>query len=188
MMKERIVQTALSEILQRGLKFSIRDIANHLGISTKTIYQYFESKEQIIGYIVKQSIFDMKEAEQLLINDITLSIQQKLSRALVILPRGFVFKDIRLLHELRQRYPEQWREVDMYVNQGWDTIRLLLNEGMANGDFRQFDLELFIQVYIGALYRLMDYQVAVEKELPLEKALNNMVELLLVGISKREDA
>ncbi|WP_028608414.1 TetR/AcrR family transcriptional regulator [Paenibacillus harenae] len=185
-MKENIVQTALSEIMQRGLRFSIRDLASQLGISTKTVYQYFESKEQIIGYIIEQSIAEMKQTETELYSDNSLSIQQKLRSALVLLPRGYVFMDVRLLHELKQRYPEQWKAVDHYINHGWDTIRLLVKKGVESGDYRPIDLELLIQMYIGALHRLMNGQVKADKGLSLEKALVSMVDILLVGITNRQ--
>ncbi|RIX60074.1 TetR/AcrR family transcriptional regulator [Paenibacillus nanensis] len=183
-MKDNIAQTALSEMMRRGLKFSIRDIAGQLGISTKTVYQYFESKEQIIGYIVEQSIADMKQAEMEVYRDSSLSIQQKLKKMLVLLPRG-VFIDVRLLQELKLRYPEQWKEVDHHINHGWDKIRQLAKMGVDSGDYRPFDMELLIQMYVGALHRLMDDEVKDGKELPLEKALGNMVDILLEGIVSR---
>jgi len=183
-MKERIAQAAVHEIRQRGLKFSIRDVVSQLGISTKTFYQYYESKEELVTYIVEAAVRDMREAEAELMKDDSLSTAQKLQKALVIIPRGFVFTDMRVLQELQQRYPAQWRIVDAYMNNGWDNIRLLVQEGSANGEFRSFDLELFIRVYVGALYHLMDNQVAGRNEMPIEKALVQMVEFLLVGIFK----
>jgi AcrR family transcriptional regulator len=181
-MKYRIAEAAVHEILQRGLKFSIRDVSGRLGISTKTLYQYFESKEQIISYIVKQSILEMKEKEQELMNDASLSTRQKLNRALIVLPRGFAFSDLRTLNELKKLYPHLWRTVDDYLNKGWDNIRLLVDEGIANGEIRPFDFELFIKVYVGALYHLMDGKATGHHDLSLEKTLASMVELLLTGI------
>ncbi|WP_232699925.1 TetR/AcrR family transcriptional regulator [Brevibacillus daliensis] len=183
-MKERIVQAAIKEMMHRGLKFSIRDIAHGLGISTKTIYQYFDSKEQIISHIVVQSIEEMREAEMGVMLDSSLSIKQKLHKALVIIPSGFAFRDIRILQELKIRYPDQWRAFDEYDYNGWDRIRLLVKEGIAKGDIRAIDMELFIHVYIGALYHLMDSQIAGRLELSFERALDQMVEMLLVGIYK----
>jgi AcrR family transcriptional regulator len=184
MMKERIIQAATEAMMQWGLKFSIRDIASRLGISTKTIYQYFESKEQMISSILEQTIQEMREIEREVMDDSSLSIKQKLHKALVILPSGFAFHDIRIMHELKQRYPEQWRIVDDYVSNGWVNIRLLVEEGAAQGDLRPFDIELFIQVYIGAMYQLMDQQSVSKKAISLEDTLDQMVELLLVGIYK----
>ncbi|MGZ7445109.1 TetR/AcrR family transcriptional regulator [Paenibacillus sp. TH7-28] len=181
-MKERIIQAAEQEILQRGFKFTIRDLAAGLGVSTKTLYQYFESKERIIEHIVERAVAEMKEAEAAIMADGTLNTLQKLRKALVVLPQRFLFTDIRILQELRKRYPKQWREIDKYVTTSWDHIRSLVKEGMAEGVLRPFDIEIFIQIYIGALYRLMDDQTVRNTELPLEKALVQMVDLLLRGI------
>lgn len=186
-MKERIANAAIREMTKRGMRFSIREVTSELGISTKTFYQYFESKEQVISFIIEQSIQDMKEAEAELMNDASLSMKQKLKKTLVLLPRSFVIHDVRILQELKQRYPEQWKLVDDYVNHAWDSFRLLLKEGEKGGHLRTFDLEVFIQVYIGGLYQLMDYEVASRVGLTLEKALEQMVDLLLIGIYRNED-
>ncbi|WP_256758895.1 TetR/AcrR family transcriptional regulator [Cohnella sp. WQ 127256] len=181
-MKNRIVQAAIQEITLRGLRFSIRDLAHRLGISTKTLYQHFPAKEQIVSYIVEQSIRQMKDQEQELMSNIALPVKQKLFDALVMLPQGFAFSDIRLLKELQNAYPDQWVIVDGYINQGWDNIRLLIQEGITSGDFRPFDIEIFISVYIGALYQLMDHGIAGHNCVSLEKALSQMVDFLLRGI------
>lgn len=162
--------------------FSIRDLAGELGVSTKTIYQNFESKEHIIRVIAARALEEMAEAERAIRGDEALTIRQKLQKALAVLPLGFVFHDIRILRELQQRYPEQWEAIDSVIQNGWDYIRELAAEGMRTGIFRPFDIELFIQVYIGALYRLMDYSPAAGRMLSLEETLEQMTKLLLDGI------
>ncbi|MNI79660.1 hypothetical protein D3C73_1361330 [compost metagenome] len=59
---------------------------------------------------------------------------------------------------------------------------MLINEGISLGEFRSFDVELFIRVYVGAMYHLMDNQVGAPLHLSLEKALSETVSFLLVGI------
>lgn len=181
-MREKIIQAALEEMMNNGLKFQIRDIAVRLGISTKTIYQNFASKEEMIGTIVEHCIMDMKASERTLMQNSSLNLIQKLRQALAILPRGFVFRDLRIIQELRLRYPEHWSKVDDHVNQGWDQIRVLINEGVHSGQLRRFDVDLFIQVYVGALYNLMDYQVASRIETSLDRMLEQMVDFLMQGI------
>jgi hypothetical protein len=98
------------------------------------------------------------------------------------LPRGFAFRDIGILKELEQRYPKQWAAIDDYLQNGWDNFRVLVREGIETGDIRPFDIELFIDVYVGGLYRLMDRRAREGRDLSLETALARMVELLLAGI------
>ena len=44
-LKENIMQGTLQAFNQKGLKFTMDDIAKILGISKKTIYQVFRDKE-----------------------------------------------------------------------------------------------------------------------------------------------
>lgn len=181
-MKDRIAEAAVQEIKSRGLKFAIRDVTSRLGISTKTLYQYFDSKEHIVTWIIQEAIQEMKDTEQRIMNDGSLSLIQKLKQALIILPSAFAFTDIRTLDELKRSYPEQWRLVDAYINEGWGNVRKLVNTGIEKQIIRPLDMELFIRIYVGAVYQLMDRGGAEERHLPLEEALTRTVELLLYGI------
>ncbi|MEF3303003.1 TetR/AcrR family transcriptional regulator [Paenibacillus sp. GYB003] len=183
-MKERIMTAVAEEIRARGLKFSIRDIADRLGISTKTVYQHFASKEEIVSAIVERSIREMKASEAELLDDAPVGTLEKMRRALVILPGGVAFSDIRVLRELQKLYPKQWRLVDDYMNEGWDTIRSIAEEGIRSGVIRDFDFRLFIRMYVGALYQIMDRGLEEGRRLSLEEALERMVDLLLNGIGR----
>jgi AcrR family transcriptional regulator len=180
-MKERIYQSAILEISQRGLRFSIRDLASRLGISTKTVYSYFDSKEAIINYIVNRSIQEMKEKEETIMLDATLSLKQKLYLALVNVPQGVAFTSVHVLNDLQKLYPDQWIIVDEHLTHAWDSIQILMKEGMLKKELRDFDVALFIRVYVGAIYHLMDQQ---NPSLSLEEALSGTVGFLLSGIYK----
>lgn len=181
-MQDRIAKAAIEEIKIRGLKFTIRDVAGLLGISTKTLYQYFESKEQIISFLIEQSIQEMKDAEARLIGDDSLSLIQKIEQALMMLPSAIAFIDIRTLDELKKLYPGQWKLVDSYVQEGWDNIRLLMDKGIQEQVIRPFDRELFIDIYIGALYQVMERRTREGSRMSIEEALRRTVDMLMYGI------
>lgn len=65
--KERIKQQAHDLIMQYGIRsVSMDDIANSLGMSKKTIYQYFADKDELIEGVVDDVI---KRNEKLCLND-----------------------------------------------------------------------------------------------------------------------
>ena len=43
--QEKILNAAIEEFAQRGLKFTMNDVAKNLGMSKKTIYTIYESKD-----------------------------------------------------------------------------------------------------------------------------------------------
>jgi AcrR family transcriptional regulator len=184
-MKDKIVQAVYQEMIHSGLKFTIREIANRMGISTKTIYQHFASKEQIIDYMVEQSISEMKRSEQQIMNQDELSHLDKLKQVLTIAPQAWASFDMHMLKEMGVKYPASWDKIDTYMNQGWQQIRLLIQAGISQGDFREFDIELFIQVYLGAMYQLINQRATRVNPWTAERAIVQTTEFLLEGIYKR---
>ncbi|WP_372629395.1 TetR/AcrR family transcriptional regulator [Cohnella sp.] len=184
-MRDRIRQAAIQEVRQRGLKFSVRELANRLGISTKTLYQHYASKELLIAELADLSIAAMKEREAQVLNDAAMPLVRKLYETLIVVPQAFAFSDTRLLNELKNAYPVQWRVIDEYRNEGWDNIRQLIRQGIEEGALRPFDVDLFINAYVGAIYRLMDREAADARQgdLPLGETLARTVELLIYGIA-----
>ena len=57
-LKENIMQGTLQAFNQKGLKFTMDDIAKILGISKKTIYQVFRDKEALFLETVDYLFYD----------------------------------------------------------------------------------------------------------------------------------
>ncbi|WP_010272933.1 hypothetical protein [Paenibacillus senegalensis] len=109
-----------------------------------------------------------------------------LKKTLVNLPEWFVLSDTRLLKELKQKYPVQWAEIDKHVTHGWSQVQELVEQGVREGTIRPFNLDLFIQMYIGCLYQLMEERRDRRAgQMPLEQVLDQMAELLLHGIVQK---
>jgi len=185
-MQYRIAEAAIEEIKLRGLKFTIRDVAARLGISTKTLYQHFESKTDIISFLIEQAIEEMQQSELQMMKDTSLSLVQKIEQALLILPSAVAFIDIRALDELKKMYPLQWEKVNAYIQQGWDNIRLMVDQAIQQQLIRPFNMELLIQVYIGALYQLINHRASEDSRMSLTETLRGMVNMLMYGIVEIE--
>ena len=60
-MKERIQEKAMELFMRYGIRsISMDDIATQLGISKKTIYQYFADKDELVGAVVDADINDLQ--------------------------------------------------------------------------------------------------------------------------------
>jgi hypothetical protein len=63
----------------------------------------------------------------------------------------------------------------------------LAHTGQASGELRSFDTEVFVQVYIGGLYRLMEQSASGSwNGSTLSAALQEMVDMLLEGVLPKE--
>lgn len=53
--KDRIMKAFIEEIREKGMKFSMDDLARRLGISKRTLYEHFSSKVEILETIMSRA-------------------------------------------------------------------------------------------------------------------------------------
>lgn len=184
-MKQRIMLQAQQEIFKIGFRFTMADMAKQCGISTKTIYEWYSSKEELIRDMVEQAIEEIKEREQAILKNQTLSTMDKLKALLVLLPQDFQFFDIKRLYELQRYYSEVWETLNSFMEEQWDGVARIIAEGQTEGLLGNFNTTLFVQMYIGGLNRLMEHASGNYAGLTLRDALDEMVDIMLNGIRKR---
>lgn len=183
-MRERVLAFTRKEIQRSGFRFTMNGLAKHLGMSTKTLYEWYPSKDTLIQDIVQRAIDELKMREKELAEDVSLNPVQKLKKMLILLPQDFQLFDLRRLHELQRYYPEIWKQVDQFITEQWDGVRRIINEGFSRDMLRPFHTDLFIDLYIGGLYRLLEQSSTGEMKKTLAEALEEMVDILLNGIAK----
>ena len=79
-MREKIIDTAIEEFTRNGLKFTMNDVAKALGISKKTIYTVFESKQDVLMAIADRYARDFTDMRQEIEADTELDTLEKLER------------------------------------------------------------------------------------------------------------
>ena len=85
-MKIKILRNTITVFNRKGLKLTMDDIAEQMGISKKTIYKYYDSKEDIFDNIVDYIFDDIKRTEQEILNEDGLELQDRVRRLLAAFP------------------------------------------------------------------------------------------------------
>ncbi|WP_337033431.1 TetR/AcrR family transcriptional regulator [Paenibacillus illinoisensis] len=187
MSRERILDITRQKVIRSGFRFSMNDLSKQLGMSTKTVYEFFPSKEDLLKDLLDASLTEIVQKEQQLMSNTSLSLPSKLRQALVMMPDDLGMFDLRRLSELQRYYPAVWSQLDLFITNHWDEIRQLVHTGQASGELRSFDTEVFVQVYIGGLYRLMEQSASGSRNgSTLSAALQEMVDMLLEGVLPKE--
>ena len=81
-MREKIIDATVEEFKQNGLKFTMNDLAKRLGISKKTIYTVFESKQAVLVAVADRYAADLYSMQEELEADVSLNVVQKLEKLL----------------------------------------------------------------------------------------------------------
>ena len=185
-MEARIVAVAEKEIQTKGLKFTMGDLAKAAGISTKTLYSFFVSKEALIEHIIRAVMNQIMEKHAQIASRNDLDPVEKLRMLLANMPASYGLTNLRVWSELKRYYPGQWALVEQCMQFGWDEVQELMEAGMEQGYFRRVHIPVFIHMYIGAFEQIVNNQTAVTSKMTVTQALDAIIDILLSGLLESE--
>jgi AcrR family transcriptional regulator len=180
--KERIIKAAIEEIHEKGVKFSVDDLAKRLGISKRTMYQYFPSKMEILDTIIDQIFNEMNEKAMKIIEDDQLSLLEKIKSVITVLPDHYEIISLTILDQLKRYYPEQHAKMSSYLEDDWELLRVLIEQGMREGVIVNMNLSLVMKVVIDTMNSTLDTKFYRENNITISEALAGIVDILLFGL------
>ncbi|TPG71588.1 TetR/AcrR family transcriptional regulator [Brevibacillus laterosporus] len=185
-MQERIATCAMEEIKQYGIKFTMSNVAHRAGVSTKTLYGCFTSKEELLSYIIQQDMqhYFIKETE--ILQSQHVSPIEKLKQLFLVIPSELITFDLRFLADLKRFYPEQWEIFNTHMHEGWDNIGRFIEEGIAEGIFRPVNVKVFIQMFIGSLQQMTYQSPLTQQQMTVHEALEAIIDIMLEGVRERQ--
>lgn len=184
-LREKVLQGTMQAFNQKGLKFTMDDIARILGISKKTIYQAFLDKEALFLGMVDYLFDRIKESEREVLEDERLSTLEKIRRILGVMPEGYREIDFRQLYILKDKYPEIYRQVENRLETGWETTIALLEQGMEEGVIRRIDIPILKMMLEASLEQFFQRDVLLRNKISYTEALDEVVNILVDGIAVR---
>lgn len=158
--KENIVQGASELFMRYGIKsISMDDIARHLSISKKTIYQHFEDKDELVYSVVEMEIKnDVKRLT--IITEQSTDILDELMKTAMYMKEHLSNMNPSLLYDLKKYHPKghaKFRE----FSKGFlvQKITQSINRGIKEGIFREN-----INVEMMAIYRMESCEMCFNPE------------------------
>jgi AcrR family transcriptional regulator len=167
--RERILLAARDQYLRLGFsRVTMDETASVLGISKKTLYLHFSSKEDLVREVCAHFQSECDAGVRAIHQDDSLSPLQKLRKQTEFIAEIYRQMSPSLIHDLQRSQPEIWREVDEHRKQCVETdFMALIREGRAKGTFRlDIDEHLFLKVYLTTVEGLL--QPHVLSELPFQ--------------------
>lgn len=182
-LRESIIEGTIVVFNQKGLKFTMDDIAKQLGISKKTIYTVFSDKETLFYAVVDYMFDSIKESERQVLEDTSLSTLEKIRKILGVLPEGYKEIDFRQLYLLKEKYPKIYHKVEERLETGWESSIQLLEQGMKEGVIRPVPVALVKMMLEAALEQFFQRDILIRNGLTYTEALEEVVNILVDGIT-----
>lgn len=180
--KERILKGTIQAFNEKGLKFTMDDLARILGMSKKTIYVEFTDKNSLFLAMVDYLFDGIKESEEEIINNTDIDIVDKITTMLGVLPESYKDIDLRQLYMLKDKYPVIYKRVEERFENGWQQTIELLKEAMEEGKVRKVNVDIFKMMMEAALEQFFKRDILIYNSLSYEEGLKEVVGILMNGI------
>ncbi len=148
---DRIIEGALDLFLQAGIKsVTMDDIARHLGMSKKTIYQFFEDKNALVIALVKKRLQEDEERMEAIIAQ-SEDVIEEMINMMKCSEEMFARINPILIHDMQKYHPDAWKvfqrfKADVLVH----TLEELLSKGINQGFIRpEIDVKIIARMRVG---------------------------------------
>lgn len=157
----KILDKSKTLFMRYGIKsVTMDDIARHLGMSKKTIYQHVNNKADLINKIMK---LDIAEEEQKI-----LKIRQETNNAVEEMFRVSIHVGEKLqqinpsaAYDLKKYYPKTW-DLMRSIRHGhiYSIIKENLEQGLTQGIYRKnLNAEVLARFYVGQTALIFDREL-----------------------------
>ena len=135
--REKILKGAEGLFTKYGVRsISMDDIARHLSVSKKTLYQHFTDKEDIVT-LVFESVLSESRKEFEVIHKTAENAIDELAKLSVCLKKNVDEINPSLLFDLQKYYPKAWAVWLEFKRMCiYDSIKRNLDQGVAEGFYR----------------------------------------------------
>lgn len=179
---ERILNAAIEEFGRNGLKFTMDDIAKNLGVSKKTLYRVYDTKEAMLLALADYCFADIKKSEKEIMNDPDLDIVTKIERIMIVLPERYQNIGLSNLYQLSDKYPNIYKRVESYLSTDWDATISLLQQGIEEGKIRPVSIPIVQAMVESTIQSFMAKDILVENKISYENAMQEMIKIIIQGI------
>ena len=187
-MRSQIITAALVEMDEHGVRFTMSNLAARLGISKRTLYEHFDSKEVLVEAIVDVIITDLTVQRLEILNNPDLCVREKLIRMLKVRSQLSTDVNDRVKMELGVQYPGLLKKAYKAKEEQWAVLEGVLQDGIAAGYFRPIFVPVLHRLLQGAIHEIMDYNYLLENKTSFEEMIGHITDIVLYGIIARDTA
>lgn len=173
-------------------KYGIRsvtmdDVANHLGISKKTLYQFVKDKNELVKKVIENDLAIKNEGFTAILDKNLNAIDELLEVNKYI---NKLFKEYQpgMEFDLKKYYPEYFLEVKERKRvRMYDAVSGNLKKGISEGLYRKdLDVDLLSKLHVFRCENLIEYDVFSRDELLSDHFVNEMFTYHIHGIANEK--
>jgi AcrR family transcriptional regulator len=185
-MKNRIIDSAEKRFSQYGFRrVTMDDIASDLGISKKTLYLHFKSKEDIAWAVKTRMHRDIDRLLQKAKKEIPDPIE-RFKKIIAEVTNRVSIIGSAFMTDIKKDIPDLWRECEEFREKEiYKYIGGILEEGIKKGEIKKgINTKIAVMVYLGAIRMVIQPDILMENQFSIKDAFDNILKIFLEGIQK----
>jgi AcrR family transcriptional regulator len=136
--KDRILEGAEDLFFKAGIRsVTMDEIARHLGMSKKTIYQFYRDKDEIVSALVYKKLEEDK-CQMIDVANSSSNVMEEMVKMMKCAEEFFAKANPIVIHDLQKYYPEAWALFQKFKSEVVvDNMRDILKRGIEQGYVRE---------------------------------------------------
>jgi AcrR family transcriptional regulator len=182
--KERILSYAEERFLKEGvLDLPVDDLTTSLGMSKKTFYKIFPSKEAMLEELVGRVVGDVA-GRITAIGEGPGNFVEKIEALMTFLGSVYRRLAIPLSSEVYRKLPHVWQRVEEFrENMIRKTFTRLLDQGIREGFLRpEINRTIFMMAYLAAIRAIIRPHVILQHDISVPDAIEQIFRIFFGGI------
>lgn len=186
-MKERILEGFRELAFETGFHAAtMDDLSSRTGVSKRTIYRYFRSKDNLVNAVVDGLMANI----QLQVDAALASTENPVEKIMVLIStvtRNLRFLNPTIMRDLQKYYPHVWDRMEHFrAKKIRNVIENIMESGARQGCFRDFIPEVFTAALLASIRNVVNPAFILENNLTLDKAALGVFDIFLFGIASQE--
>ncbi|MGB4832777.1 MAG: TetR/AcrR family transcriptional regulator [Chitinophagales bacterium] len=171
--------------MRYGIKsVTMDDVSRELGMSKKTLYQYFENKEELIHKVTQNHFTCQNKVIEHIIHHSKTAIDEMIGISNWM---NTMSKNLNpsLVFDLKKYHPQSWQIFNDHRNtEVYNCIKHNLERGIQEGLYREeLDTEVLARIYIARMEMLLDAEIFPYDKFPPEKTFKVFMDYHIRGLA-----
>jgi len=179
----KIIEQIEDKLFSEGFyKTTMDDVASELGMSKKTIYKFFPSKEDLVMAIAKHFMNRMKSKILPALNTDKNAIE-KLGELIKILAGASEKISPKRMEEMKRHFPAIWNEIDSFrTKMMFENITKVINQGKEEGLFIDYPTSIIMNMLVASVRSIVNPDFIMNNNFSIIEAARNAFKILIGGI------
>jgi AcrR family transcriptional regulator len=183
-LRERIIVHASDRFFEEGFSHvPVEEIAAALGISKKTFYKHFGSKDELLLLVTERLMAGIHAQFRSIVGGET-TFLEKLDSLITFIGQKLTRLSRPMMRDLQRHSPGIWARVEEFRRERISNdFKGLLLRGVAGGYVREdVDIDLFLLAFTGAVEAVVNPAVLADYPLPVRDVVRSIMTVFIRGI------